>query len=86
MGGDVYKLIALLAVVVGVGAVAYYLRSNRCGQKPGIISEDINGSGDNWSADLGRAFQLLNRRFFARWAKSKTLSPIRSWISRCSPI
>jgi hypothetical protein len=52
MGGDVYKLIALLAVVVGVGAVAYYLRSNRCGQKPGIISEDINGSGDNWSADF----------------------------------
>jgi hypothetical protein len=52
LGGNVYKLIALLAVVAGVSVVAYHFRPNRCGQKPGIISEDIKGSGDNWNADF----------------------------------
>lgn len=52
MGSKVYNLIALLTVVVGAAVVAYHFRGSRCGQKPGIISEDIKGSGENWDADL----------------------------------
>ena len=32
--------------------VVYYFHRERCGQKPGIISEDITGSGDSWNADF----------------------------------
>jgi hypothetical protein len=52
MGSKVYNSIALLTVVVGVAVVVYHFRGNRCGQKPGIISEDIKGSGGNWDADF----------------------------------
>jgi hypothetical protein len=51
-GSKLYKVFALLMVVIGVALVAYHFRSDRCGQKPGIISEDIKGSGDTWDADF----------------------------------
>jgi hypothetical protein len=45
-------LIGLLALVVVVSVIAYLFRGDRCGQKPGIISEDIRGNGDIWTADF----------------------------------
>jgi hypothetical protein len=52
MGAKVYISVALLAVVAGAAAVAYHFRGDRCGQKPGIISEDIKRNGDDWDADF----------------------------------
>jgi hypothetical protein len=52
VNSKVYVSIASLTVAVGVAAVAYHFRGDRCGQKPGIISEDIKGSGDTWDADF----------------------------------
>jgi hypothetical protein len=52
MGSKIYKSVALLAVVVAVAVVAYHFRAHRCGQKPGIVREDIKRSGDDWHADF----------------------------------
>lgn len=52
MKSKIYRSVAVLMVVAGAALVAYHFRGNRCGQKPGILSEDIKRSGDNWDADF----------------------------------
>jgi hypothetical protein len=47
--GTIYKLAVLLAATVAVAGCNF---RGGCGQKPGIISEDIKGNGDNWDADF----------------------------------
>lgn len=59
-----YKSIALLTVVAIVAVVGYHLYGARCGQKPGIISEDIKGSGDNWDADFKARVSALEKDVF----------------------
>jgi len=59
-----YKSIGLLTVVAIVAVVGYHLYGARCGQKPGIISEDIKGSGDNWDADFKARVSALEKDVF----------------------
>ncbi len=59
-----YKSIALLTVVAIVAVVGYHLYGARCGQKAGIISEDIKGSGDNWDADFKARVSALEKDVF----------------------
>lgn len=59
-----YKSIALLTVVAIVAVIGYHLYGARCGQKPGIISEDIKGSGDNWDADFKARVSALEKDVF----------------------
>jgi hypothetical protein len=64
MGSKIYKSVALLAVVIAAAVVAYHFRGGRCGQKPGIFSEDITGSGGNWNADFQARVSALEKDVF----------------------
>lgn len=64
MGTKTYKSVALLTVVAIVAVVGYHLYGARCGQTPGIISEDIKGSGDTWDADFKARVSALEQDVF----------------------
>jgi hypothetical protein len=47
-----YKIVAVLTGACAVLAVGYFLTRPRCGQKAGILGENIAHSGDTWTADF----------------------------------